>query len=387
MEIYLEKLGLSSLPDLKSIKKAYAAKLKTIDQSNIKEFEEVREAYLVLCGKSAPTHPDAEDISIDRKNYYEPIEEEVPRQSVFNGLIEALFLENENKDFSAADWINSQPALDSLQVRAEFSAILLQEFFARTHPWSYEIMREVSVALNWHEISSGLPNQARMLVDFEIFLERIDFHRQVISLIEEFFTFHWQDQESAFMALLRMRDDINYDLNLLSEFFLNKTIQCCSSAPIAALAANTFFGWKNLNVAQERSLEIALTEAKFREKVCLVKNYQAPPPDEEGYAIWHLMQPFDYRGAINYLALSSIDSVISVINKIDEYNINFDLNNDQIKFYSEYYRAGSEHPIQRAVKRKKHFRKIVTAIVLIGFVAAYFCAKHIAEPLSKVIGS
>lgn len=126
MEIYLAKLGLSSMPDLKSIKKAYAAKLKSIDQSNIREFQEVREAYLVLCGKSSPEPSSAVDINIDRENNVEPIAEEIPLISVFYGLIEALFLENESKDFSTADWINYQSALDSLQARIEFSAILLQ---------------------------------------------------------------------------------------------------------------------------------------------------------------------------------------------------------------------------------------------------------------------
>lgn len=247
-------------------------------------------------------------------------------------------------------------------------------------------MREASVVLNWHEIS-GPPNHTRMLVDFEVFLEQIEFTHYLINAIEEFFSFPWKDQESAYLALLRMRDEINYDLNLLSELFLSKTIQYCSSAPIAALVASIFFGWKGPNDTQARSLEIAITEAKFREKVFLSKNYQTPPPDEEGYAIWHLMQPFDYRGAINYLASSSIDSVISVIHKIDAYNLKSELDEDQIKFYSEYYRAGSEHPARRAVMRKKHLRKVVTVITLIACVVAYFYAKHIADPLSKVIGS
>lgn len=394
MEKYLTKLGLSGTPDLKAIKKAYAAKLKSIDQSNIREFQEVREAYLVLCGKSAPEVSDAEAPNINSKDTFNYAEAELRPQEELKktylsdlfGLIDTLFLENENPDFRAAEWINSQSALDGLQARTEFSKILLEDFLARTRPWSSKIMREISIALNWHEISSG-PCNPRMLVEFEFLLARIDYHHQVISTIEEFFNFPWKDQESAYLTLLSMRDEINYDLNLLSEFFLNKTIQCCGSAPIASLVASQFFAWKGLDYAQERSLENALTEAKFREKVLLVKNYQKPPSDDEGYALWHLMQPIEYRAAINYLASNSIDSVISVIRKIDVYNLKSELNGDQINFYSEYDRMGSAHPARRMVLRKKHYQKILTTIGLIACALVYFFAKYLAEPLSKLIGS
>lgn len=367
MEIYLEKLGLSSLPDLKSIKKAYAAKLKTIDQSNIQEFQEVREAYLYLCGKGSPEPSDAGDINIDCDYDFDYFEEENPSLPIFRALVEELSLENDNKDFSAVEWINSQLELDSLQARTDFSVILLQEFITGADNWSYKVMRDTSYALNWHEINDGLAHYTRLLVVFENLLEQIDFNTRVLIPMNSFFSFKWGDPQSAFNALSTMRKEINCDYYLLSDLFLRKTIESCSSAPIAALAANRFFGWKNLDYVQQQPLEIALLEARFRVTLLLVKADQSPPTDTEGYPVWRLKQPFDYWSEIDYLASNSIEPIISVIHKMDVYNIKGELNEDQVKFYKEHYRGGPEHHSQRAVRHTKFLRTaLMVAALIVG---------------------
>jgi hypothetical protein len=365
MELYFNRLGLTASANLESIKKAYAAKLKTVDLSDVSAFQEIREAYLALCQAYKTENPATRELSPYQLPEVDSLDEDLPNASDFRELIEELACEIDNSEFKAADWLLSQPALDSLQARADFSVVMLHEFMTGSIEWPYNIMREISDALSWHDINGVLRNHLNLLVPFQNYLDEVHFHSQVLAPIHSYFRFQWPDQYSAISALRQLVPQLECDAHWVSELFLRKTMESNSSAPIAALAAFQFFQWQGLGISRERPLELALAEARFREKLLLTKPDQPSPSGAEEYAIWRLKQPFNYQNEVRHIALNPIDAIFLVIQKVEVYGAKGMLNEEQVRFYSVHFKGSPEHHSHRAIGNTRLLWAILIPLLLL----------------------
>lgn len=368
MQDVLEKLGLASVSDERTIKAAYAKKLKLIDIANDpSEFQSLREAYELALSyvsneRSATLRP--ADVPSFGANYAEQPEEKhteiFGEKDSFSLILSDLHQIAYDDDFDFLRWLDSYKYFDSLEARARLSEQLLHEFVTNENDWPLWLMHHISQVFNWHEIRiDGLHNT--IVSQFYEIISNANYVQNIRPNVKRFFEHPWKNRTEANEALLDFIAKVEPTYHPSLSYDVYQAGCAASSAWAALLAAKEVFGWHNLDYATNQVLELSLREARFREKLHEITGQEIRAPyDAQKNAIWRLRKPYDYLDGHH-----PIDPITHVLNLADAYGINKDevFNPEQLKFYLAHINGAASGD----EKINRFFGKFFT-IIFIGII-------------------
>ena len=371
------KLDLSADSDERTIKAAYAKKLKLIDVANDpSEFQLLRDAYKLALSyvsnkRSPAVCPDyfpgfgAQQVEQPEGIKTEIIESTDSYSLVLDGLKNIAFSER----FDFLHWLESYKSFDSLDARVDLSARLMHEFATSEYDWPFWLMHNVSHALNWHDVRSyGFRNT--IFSQFYQVFENANYVQNVRPNITRFFKHAWKSRIEATEALLDFIANVEPTYHSSLSYDAYQAACAASSAWPALLTAKDVFGWNNLDYATNQVLELSLREARFREKMdAITGDENMAPSDAQENAIWRLRKPYDYLDGYH-----PIDPIAHVLNQADAYGINKSeaFNPDQLSFYSDYLSGKTGNKSKLEIFLGNIFKAVFPIIIIFALMWLLF---------------
>ena len=370
---FWEKLGLSAISDVRTIKAAYAKKLKLIDIANDpSEFQSLRDAYelalFYVANERSPTvHPDyipgvrTEHVEQPEKNKAEAFEATDSFSLILSELKNIAY----DKDFDFLHWLESYKIFDSLDARADLSEQLLHEFVTSENDWPFWLMHNISRALNWGEVRVDGSHNAIVSQFYQV-LDNATYVQNIRPNVKRFFQHPWKNRTEATEALLEFIANIEPTYHPSLSYDAYQAGCAASSAWAALLAAKDIFGWNNLDYATNQVLELSLREARFREKLHeITGNESRAPSDSQENAIWRLRKQYDYLDGYH-----PMEPIKQVINLADAYGINKSevFNPKQLEFYLDYIdgKTGVQSKLETFLA--KVFKIVFPGIIILALI-------------------
>jgi len=364
MEDVLEKLGLSSISDQRSIKAAYSKKLKLIDITNDPlEFQSLHEAYqqalFYISRDNISESVNLPKFDNDQPDLRAANESGILEKSdSFSAILIDLGKITKLDNFDFLLWLESYKNFDSIEARANLSKRMMFEFVTNGNNWSFKLMRAISETLNWNEVSlEGHHNY--FFSQFLNVLENANFHQIVRPSVNSYFQHPWKNRHEATDALYEIVKGTEQTYHAALAYAVHQAACANSSAWAAVLTAQYVFNW-DLDYAKNQALELSLREARFREKLHEVTGEENRAPyDVQENAIWRLRKPFDYLDGYH-----PIEPITHVLNLADAYGINKNtvFSAEQLEFYLG-YQDGSNDTKSGAFFTR--FYKILVPVIII----------------------